>query len=231
MKIFTSILFVLLLFNGANVYSQGEDKFVTFTGFVIDSQTDQPLPGTYVINERAGKGTSTNGKGYFSISVFPGDSISFRFLGYKKQYYIIPRDVDIVFSAVVELQEDSKMLREVKVYPFKSEKEFKEALVNMQLPDAKAREALERNLGHDRMVNLVASQAMGSEQSFRTVMDMQQTQFSKQYTAPILSITDPMAWVNFIKGIKSGQYKQKTTNTYNPNYGNNNRDYIIKNGD
>ena len=116
MKYLLSIFLFLALFANANyAEAQGSRKFITFSGFVIDGSNDEPLPGAYVINDRAGKGVFTNSKGYFILDVFPGDSILFSYLGFRKQFHIIPKSVGLDYSAVVELSIDAKMLKEVRL--------------------------------------------------------------------------------------------------------------------
>ncbi len=138
-----TILTFLLIFTSLIIsnlaFGQGEIKYITFSGLVIDSQTKEPLPGAYITIPSAGRGTLSNSKGYFVMSVFPGDTVNFSYLGFKKQFHIIPRKTDVDYSVFVELQVDSKMLREVKVYPFSTEEEFKQALVDMKLPDERER--------------------------------------------------------------------------------------------
>ena len=147
--------------------AQGEKKYITFSGFVIDGTNDEPLAGAYVINDKAGRGVFTNGRGYFILDVFPGDSILFSYLGFKKQFHIIPKSVGLNYSAVVELSMDAKLLKEVKVYPFRTEEEFKTAFLEMELPDQKERDILEKNYSSENIKMAAANQAMGSMGNYR----------------------------------------------------------------
>ena len=221
----------MFVFSSYKTYAQGEQKYVTFSGFVIDSKTDEPLPGAYIINQRAGRGTLTNSKGYFILDVFPGDSIVFSYLGFKKQYHIIPRKVELNYSAVVELNEDAKMLKEVKVYPFRTEDEFKNAIVAMTLPDAKERELLEKNYGRESISRSVAMQGMGSGANYRYAMDQQLMAIQSRGQVTTNPFLNPMAWMSFINAVKKGSFRDKSHNKaeYRPNE-KGNRDNIFKNG-
>ena len=95
--------------------AQGQQSAILFSGYVIDGRTEQPLQNCSVLIHRAGRGVSTNGVGYFAIPVYPGDTIVFRYLGYKHQYHLIPKITTETYSAVIELKEDAKLLQEVKV--------------------------------------------------------------------------------------------------------------------
>jgi hypothetical protein len=118
----------LLLLSGilTDTYAQGQDRQVTFTGFLTGGKSNEPLPGAYVYIPKAGKGVLSAANGYFALPVFPGDSIIFSYVGFRTQYHIIPRRLtDLTYSAVVALQEDVKTLAEVKVYPYATEELFK----------------------------------------------------------------------------------------------------------
>ena len=204
------VFFFVLIAIGYQANAQGEKKFVTFSGFVIDGSNDEPLPGAYVINDRAGRGVFTNSKGYFIIDVFPGDSILFSYLGFRKQYHIIPKNVSLDYSAVVELSIDAKMLKEVKVYPFRTEEEFKTAFLEMELPNAKEREAIERNYSSENIKRMAANQTMGSGGNYRYAMDQQLMHLQGQKQVTQNPLTNVFAWSNFIKSVKNGSLTDKS---------------------
>ncbi|SOE22645.1 CarboxypepD_reg-like domain-containing protein [Spirosomataceae bacterium TFI 002] len=204
---------VLLLFIGIcslgayDSYAQGQEKYITFSGFVIDGKSDEPLPGAYIINERAGRGTLSNSKGYFLIDVFPGDSLVFSYLGFKKQYHIIPKDVTLNYSAVVELMENATMLKEVKVYPFRNEEEFKLALIEMELPDARDRDILDQNFSKANLERAMALQGMGAGANYRYAMNQQLMQIQSQGQMTVNPLTNVFSWGNFIKSVKDGSFQ------------------------
>lgn len=199
----TSVLFFAIL-TSFDANAQGDQKFVTFSGFVIDANTDEPLPGAFVINHRAGRGVQTNAKGYFILDVFPGDSLVFSFLGFKPQYHIIPKNPGLTYSVVVELNIDAKMLRAVKVYPYRTEEEFKLAFLNMDAPNEEERRIIERNLGSSTLRSIAMATPMSSMGNYRYAIEQQQNhQMSQKFTTmnPLLNAG---SWVNFIKSVKSG---------------------------
>jgi hypothetical protein len=203
-------LFLLFLMAGYNADAQGSKKFITFSGFVIDGSNDEPLPGAYVINDRAGRGVFTNSKGYFILEVFPGDSILFSYLGFRKQFHIIPRNVGLDYSAVVELSIDAKMLKEVKVYPFRTEEEFKTAFLDMELPNERERELIEKNYSSENIKRMAANQAMGSLGNYRYAMDQQMMHLQGQKQVTQNPLTNIFAWSNFIKSVKNGSLTDKS---------------------
>lgn len=190
--------------------AQGEDKYIQFSGFVIDSKSEEALPGAFISIENAGRGVISNSKGYFILNVFPGDSIVFSYLGFSKQYHVIPPEAGLNYSAVVELQEDAKVLKEVRVYPFRTEEEFKNALLAMELPDERERQILRETFSQDNINRLVAMQGMSADGNYRYAMQQQMQQFNNQSTMTVNPLTNPFAWANFIQTIKSGSLKDKS---------------------
>jgi hypothetical protein len=165
----------------------------------------------YVYNPKAGRGALSDNFGRADLLVFPGDSLVFTYIGYKKQYYIIPKSVEQVQQKIISMDEDSKMLAEVKVFPHASEEEFKQAFLNMRLRDERQRAILANNLEQSKL-NVYALQAgLGAASNFRNFSDMMIAAQSNKsfYASPLLSLTNPFAWMSFIQSVKNGDLKKK----------------------
>jgi hypothetical protein len=192
-------------------FSQGQDKTVLFQGRVVASSNAEFLPLAYVFNPQAGRGALSDNFGQVDMYVFPGDSLVISYIGYKKKYYIVPRDTDLVHQVIIPMEEMTTMLREVKVFPHSSEEEFKKAFLAMQLRDAQQRDNARNNLEQSKL-NVFALQAgMGASSNFRNFSDMMiSSQANKNFFSdPTLALTNPFAWINFIKSIKNGDLKRK----------------------
>ncbi len=204
--------FLLVAFGLTNkLLAQGNEKAVIFTGIVVGGAKSEPLPGAYVFNSSAGRGTIANESGYFILSVFPGDSIVFSYVGFKKQYHIIPKKIEQSYSAIVDLKEDVKLLAEVKVYPYPTEELFKEAFVNYILPDAKDRENLAKNTNDRSMAMLAHTMGMGASANYRNFMNNQQNAvINRGFTNSIsTALMNPIAWMSFIQSVKKGDLTRK----------------------
>ncbi len=213
----TPILLILGLFllsgASATTFAQGQDRQITFTGFITGGKTNEPLPGAYIYIPKAGKGVLSAPNGYFALPVLPGDSIIFSYVGFKTQYHIIPRRLsDVTYSAVVALQEDVKTLAEVKVYPYATEELFKNAFVNLKLPDEKERENLARNTDPESILRLAATMPMGAVANHQNFVNQQffgRESIIGRSQTPTFAFTNPFAWANFIRSVKRGDLKGK----------------------
>lgn len=186
--------------------AQGQTR-VLFTGIVTDSKTDQALPNCYIIIQKAGRGTLTDAKGYFSMNVYPGDTVTFTYVGYKTQYHVIPRVAEETYSAVIELREDAKLLQEVKVYPYRTEEEFKQAFIDYRLPDEKQREALAKSTDPEYLKRMAQVAGMGAAGNYRYFLNQQLNATANRNFQATIPFLNPFAWANFIKSVKRGDLK------------------------
>ena len=194
----------------SSLFSQGQDKTVLFNARIVSAVKSEYLPLAYVYNPKAGRGALSDNFGQVDLYVFPGDSLVFSYIGFKQAYYVIPKKTDMVHQVIIEMIEDNQMLSEVKVFPHASEEEFKRAFLNMKVRDARQKEILARNLEQSKL-NIFALQAgMGASANFRNFSDMMvSSQANRSFVAsPMLTLTNPFAWMNFIRSVKNGDLKR-----------------------
>lgn len=210
--IFIATFFIGLLSSNESK-AQGQIKSIVFTGRIVGGKQAQPLMKAYIFIPSAGRGTLSDESGFFALAVFPGDSIVFSYLGFQRQYHVIPKRLaDESYSAIVMLKEDVKTLAEVKVYPYATEEEFKKAFLEMKLPDQNDREALARSTNKEYLLQMMAITPMSSASNYRYYMDQQM--FARDGIANRNSITampflNPFAIASFFNSIKKGDLKKK----------------------
>ena len=106
-KIFLLVIFLFSL----NINSQNN---FTFSGYVLDSQTNELVIGASVIIDELNIGTITNSYGFFSITVKEGNySVKTQNLGYKDDLQIISLNKNIILN--IYLTEEVESLDEVVV--------------------------------------------------------------------------------------------------------------------
>ncbi|AXE18150.1 carboxypeptidase-like regulatory domain-containing protein [Runella rosea] len=197
----------------SEVKAQGQVKSIMFTGRVVGVKGTQTLGKAYILIPRAGRGTLADEGGYFALPVFPGDSIVFSYLGYQKQYHIIPRrHMEESYSAIILMKEDVKTLAEVKVYPYATEEEFKKAFVAMKLPDEFERANLEQNTRQELLMQMAAVTPLSAAGNYRNFMDQQifgrENAANRSFTTAV-PFLNPFAWAKFINSVKNGDLKKK----------------------
>ncbi|MFW5726584.1 MAG: carboxypeptidase-like regulatory domain-containing protein [bacterium] len=189
-------------------YAQGKSNIIQLSGLVLGEDSTSALSGANIYVPAAGRGTSTNLYGYFSLPVLAGDSVVISSIGYKKQHFIVPEDRKESLTIVVELQTDTTFLPAVEVFPFPTAEMFKEAVLALQLPDQQQYDYMNQNLNADLLARMMEAMPMDGSMNHRWFMDQQ---FNRvQYGAgprpnPLLN---PFAWGEFIRSIKRGDFKR-----------------------
>ncbi|WP_426490332.1 carboxypeptidase-like regulatory domain-containing protein [Hymenobacter sp. 102] len=207
------LLAVLLLAPG-RVRAQGQRQVVQFTGIVASGDSLLGVPGAAIFVPKAGRGTASNPYGYFSLPVLAGDSIVIRSLGYRNQYVIIPENYPRQsYSVIVQLQEDATVLPEVRIFPYATEKAFKEAFLAMKAPSEADRSPADKlnEKVMRRMFNTLPVTSMGN---YRQTMQAQQNDYQRRMGMGATPATNnpllnPFSWLQLINQVKNGEFKKK----------------------
>ncbi len=194
--------------------AQGQRPVVQFTGIVASGDSLLGVPGAAIFVPKAGRGTSSNEYGYFSLPVLAGDSIVIRSLGYRNQYVIIPETYPRQsYSVIVQLQEDATVLPEVRIFPYATERAFKEAFLAMKVPSEQDRTPADKlnEKVMRRMFNTLPVSSMGN---YRQTMQAQQQDQQRrmgfgQTPATNNPLLNPFSWLQLIKQVKDGEFKKK----------------------
>lgn len=208
------LLFLSSFFALPQAQAQGKPKVVQFSGIVASGDSLYGVAGVTVYVPKAGRGTITNDYGYFSMPVLAGDSVVIRAVGYRHLTVKIPKNYDKQsYSVVLELKEDANVLPEVRIFPYPTEKDFKQAFLKLKLPN-KDITGPERSLNPEVLAMIFRNTDIGSGANFRHTMDMQQLERDRRNgiapnpynNNPLLN---PLSWMKFIQQIKNGDLKKK----------------------
>ena len=121
-KIYIFILVVTFIAAAGSAFGQKERRVIQLSGVVLSADsTQEMLPGVNIYVPKAGRGTNTNGLGFFSMPVLVGDSIIVSYVGYERQYYIVPDHKSEYLTVVVQMIPDVTYLKEIEILPFPTE--------------------------------------------------------------------------------------------------------------
>lgn len=188
--------------------AQGESSIIQLSGLVLGEDSTAALAGANVYVPTAGRGTSTNLYGYFSLPVLAGDSVVVSSVGYKKQYFLVPEKQNKSLTIVVELKTDTTYLPGVAVFPFPTEEIFKEAVLALRLPDQGQYDNMYENLNKDLLARMFEVMPMDGSMNHRWFMDQQFNQLRYGSGPRPIPLLNPFAWGEFIKSLKRGDFKR-----------------------
>lgn len=196
------VLFIVLC--SFQLYGQ-EKQLVQFTGRAFNEFL-QPLAYVNIVITNQSRGTITDKQGKFSFVVQVHDTIVFSSMGYKQATVLIPDSLDSkFFTRDVLMESDTIMIAAIEVYPWKDYEEFKEAFINLELPD----DDLDRAR---KNIALIKEQLKNETDplpsaNFRQTMDQNTYKSFNRGTVPTYQIFNIMAWTKFFDALKNGDFK------------------------
>ncbi|GAB3340694.1 hypothetical protein GCM10027429_28430 [Marivirga atlantica] len=191
------ILFVLSLLFVNSVYSQ-EDKSLQISGVVLDAESLEPIPFTSILIRDKSMGTVADNSGYFSFLAQPGDTITFRSVGYQQRIFVIPTSLSSKSYSLIELMiRENVLLDEVVVYPLPDFDEMASTMLKRELTPYQQKQIVSFKRDLDQLLE---------EQTRKNEEYYDQIRYAKFYNMtgiiPPNNFLNPMTWSNFIRDWK-----------------------------
>jgi hypothetical protein len=205
----TTIFILVSFFYCGSSSAQERARIIQFSGIVLGQDSTSGVPGVHIYAPKAGRGTTTNAYGYFSMPVLEGDSLIISAVSYERRHFIIPKGKSENYTVVIELTEDTTYLPELQIFPYPTEELFKEAILALELPNQGDLNNLRRNLDEDILRKMFANTAMGPSANHNYFIQQQQNDWNRRFQPTTIPLLNPFAWAQFIKSIKRGDLKKK----------------------
>jgi hypothetical protein len=190
----------------SQLFNKDDKNLVQLTGRLTDELL-QPLPFAHILVLNNYRGTITDKEGKFSIVTEIHDSIMFSSVGYKRKIITIPDNLPEPYLTLdLTLQTDTFMIGEVVVYPWKSYEEFKEAFLNLKLPNSDMDNA-RKNIALLK-TQIILDETPSARANFQNILNQQYRQTFNQGTYPSYQIFNAFAWAEFFKALKRGDFKK-----------------------
>ncbi len=207
------MLFSLLSLGAfAQVMPIAEQEVIQFSGAVItaDETGDMiPLPYTNVAIKGTRRGAVSDQEGFFSFAALQGEVVTFSRIGYQTVEFEIPDTLSRnLYSIVQIMSEDTILLPETVIFPWPSRKHFEIEFLAMDVSDIE-REAIEENLSEDKIAQLRENLRADGTEAGRLVLGQTASDFRYSGQFKPQRIFDPLAWRQFIKAWKRGDFKKK----------------------
>lgn len=191
----------LISVTASRTFAQGQRQIIQLSGIILSEEdTTRGLPGVHVYVPKAGRGTTTNYLGYFSMPVLAGDEIVISTIGYEKKYYKIPSGSGESITIIVEMVSDTTYLQEVTIMPFPTEEVLKEAVLALNLPAEE--NAVGDNLNAQLLALMVESVPMDGAQNARWYLNNWAAYQGDRFGPRPNPLLNPFNWARFFKDLK-----------------------------
>jgi hypothetical protein len=212
MKRFLPFVLILFFIIPVAVKAQFEtfkDSVVQLYGVVMTADSLKGIPAVSVVVKGQNRGTITNDQGVFSIVVLKGDQVEFTSIGYKPKLVTIPRDLDGNQQSMIQLLvQDTIYLPATIIKRRPTREQFERDFVNTKVSDDD--QAIARK--NTSAANLRALSSVYPADGHEATNNFLRQTANKAYYAgqtPPQNIFNPLAWAEFIKAWKRGDFKKK----------------------
>jgi CarboxypepD_reg-like domain len=196
---------LLVLAIDSQVFAQTK-RVIQLSGVVLGEDSVSGLPGVHVYVPKAGRGTTTNHVGFFSMPVLIGDSIVVSSVGYERQFYIVPNDAPEYQTVIVQLVQDATYLREIVVLDFPTEEVFKQAVLALNVPVDKNIDS--KNLHQELLALMVKTTPMDGYQNQRYALNQWANSANDRFQPVTNPFLNPFNWVKFFNSLKKDKKKK-----------------------
>ncbi len=204
--IWVAAVFIVAFGSIETAYSQGKKKVLQLSGIVLGEDSVAGIPGVHIYVPKAGRGTTTNRVGYFSLPVLPGDEMVVSAVGFERQYFKVPDSDKDNLTIIIELVSDTTYLETVEITPFPTEEIFKEAVVALNLPIDKG---VTSNSYNDELLALMLQTTpYDGALNYRYAQDVWAQHQAYRYGPPVNPFLNPFNWAKFFKSLKKKNKKK-----------------------
>jgi len=184
-------------------------RLIQLSGVAIGETDMNPVSYTTIFDKTSKRGVIADYYGFFSMVVYPGDTLLFSGYSYKTSTYVVPDSLaENRYSIIHMLQKDTVNLPEVKVYPWPSREDFARAFVEMQPYDDAIRRA-QRELSGESLAFVAARLDTDASLSYGNVMNQQYTKLYTNRQMPANNLLNPYSWAKLIQDWKAGKLSKQ----------------------
>jgi len=132
-------------------------------------------------------------------------------LSFKDAEFVIPDTItENRYSLIQVMSSDTIMLQETVIYPWPSKEQFREAFINLEIPDDDY-EIARKNLEQAELVARAEEYDMDGSMNYKNYINQQTSKLYYAGQAQPISLLNPFAWAQFIKAWRNGDFKRKSS--------------------
>ena len=186
---------LLLVFAAENQVS-AQQRLIQLSGVILGEDSVSGIPGVHIYVPKAGRGTTTNHVGFFSLPVKVGDSLVVSSVGYERQHYIVPHDAPEFQTVIVQLVQDVTYLPSITVMDFPTEEVFKQAVLALNVPLDQTN-IDSKNLNQELLALMLKTTPMDGYQNQRYALNQWANSTNDRFQPVTNHFLKPFNWVKF----------------------------------
>ncbi|MCL2682410.1 MAG: carboxypeptidase-like regulatory domain-containing protein [Bacteroidales bacterium] len=194
--------FALLTMFGSIAMSQvsgSPRKVVQIAGVVMDNENLQPIPYVNIAVKRTYRGTSADVNGFFSLVTYAGDSLVFSSIGFRTVTVKIPDTIETDrYTIYQSLMRDTLELPVTVIYPWPSKEKFREAFLNLNVPDDDF-EIARKNVLLSELKERAKHSKMDAGMNYRLLTQQRADQLYYAGQQMPNNLLNPFAWQQFLR--------------------------------
>ena len=198
---------LLLLVFAVGSQLSAQQRLIQLSGVVLGEDSVSGLPGVHIYVPKAGRGTTTNHVGFFSLPVKVGDSLVVSSVGYERQHYIVPHDAPEFQTVIVQLVQDVTYLPAITVMDFPTEEVFKQAVLALNVPVDQTN-IDSRNLNQELLALMLKTTPMDGYQNQRYALNQWANSANDRFQPVTNPFLNPFNWVKFFNSLKKDKKKK-----------------------
>ncbi len=212
------VCFGLLLNTFATAQETQDDKdnknLIQFSGLVITNMDGNmvPVPYASIFLPDRKRGTYADYRGFFTIVVEKGDVIKFNCIGFQPVTKTVPDTLtQNRYSIVQIIAQDTLTIPEVVIFPWPSKEHFKIEFLKMDVTPELQRIAA-KNIANEYLAEARKNPDIvpyGGRESANFYLRQQSREYVYIGQTPPMNIFSPLAWAQFFKAWKDGDFKKK----------------------
>jgi len=184
-------------------------KFFHISGLTLSDSTHS-IPYVHIILKNKNLATASDIRGYFNFPAEENDTLIFSALGYKLKTMVVSDSFSIQYPSVdIVMVQDTIMLKELIITPWQGSYErFKRAVLAYEPPMTDMDRAY-KNLAIMDLQTLLYNSPSTPTTAFRNTMRTYNDNLYWAGQLPPINITNPLAWAQFFKALKDGDFKRE----------------------
>jgi hypothetical protein len=203
------IMLLFVMVQQLSAQNGEEPKIIHLTGRTL-TETQESVPYVHIILVNKRLATASDLQGNFNFPAQVNDTILFHAVGFKYYTLIVKDTFQVKYPFIpINLVEDTIQLKELVIRPWQGNyQRFKQAVLSYKLPVTELDRA-EKNLSMMELKALLINTPPTPTMAFRNTMKVYNDRLYWAGQLPPVSITNPLAWAQFFKALKNGDFKKK----------------------